>query len=180
MTDLIPWVLGVDPGNPSGWALLSPLGILVKWGALGGPRKHVDGEGVAECLQECERLTTGNLRPLLAIEGQFVLDGGGKGEKNHCKSLSTLKTAKVAGIWIGVAQFLGWQVMDDIQPSTWRSAVWGGRWTTEQAKRHAVEMCLLAWGVRILSTHHHTAEAAWIAEYARKQTQFEQLKLGGK
>jgi hypothetical protein len=53
-----------------------------------------------------------------------------------------------------------------VQPQIWRAAVWGGRWRTEQAKRHALVMAERCWGIRILKTHHHTAEAIWIGLYA--------------
>ena len=65
----------------------------------------------------------------------------------------------------------------DIHPATWRAGVWGGRWTNEQAKKHAVEMATAVHGVRVPQSHHHTAEAMWIAAYA--QTMLKQAALKG-
>lgn len=162
---MTPYVLGVDPGHVSGWCLFGgPKGVPLDWGQTGAKGRRTTGVDVWAVLTEKCRD-----RPLcVAVEGQFVLDGGGKGGWNHGKTLSTLKTAHIAGVWEGVSEALGASLYAEggIQPTSWRSAVWGGRWSTEQAKAHAVKMALHTWGIRILKTHHHTAEALWIASYA--------------
>jgi Holliday junction resolvasome RuvABC endonuclease subunit len=168
-------ILGVDPGVVSGWALIGgnpprPL----DWGHAGKAGKkgyRGTGQHVKDVLERCGELCVGVWPPMLAIEGQFVANKAQKGGKDRAKAVRTLITARHAGIWIGVCQEHGLPVYEingepGIQPVTWRSAVWGGQWTTEQAKIHAVETVKNLWGIRILKTYHHTAEAIWIGMYA--------------
>jgi Holliday junction resolvasome RuvABC endonuclease subunit len=182
------YVLGVDPGYISGWAIvglgtprlrLAP-GDPIEWGQTGKKGQRTTGSEIADVIEN--RLSS--YRPLvLAMEGQYVLDGGGKGDANHAKTLSTFKTARIRGMWEAVAEIADVDLFaeDGIQATTWRNAVWGrGRWTTEQSKKHAVAMALAAWGVSVLKTHHHEAEAMWIATYAQRELQIreQQRSLG--
>jgi len=169
------YVLGVDPGVTSGWCLFGD-GKPLEWGQTGKPGQRTTGKDVDGVLNAIvDNLSRTNLYELvtLAIEGQFIPDAAGKGDRQRHMANSALVTARMAGIWIGICQAHGLEVlnMDGIAPVAWRSAVWGGRWTTEQAKRHSVEMAASVWGVRILKTHHHTAEAMWIASYAWTELQ---------
>ncbi len=171
------YVLGVDPGHVSGWALLDPSGKPIEWGQTGKPGQRTTGNDIAGVVyDQCTP------RPLvLAIEGQFVLAGGGKGERFHGQTLSTLKTARIRGMWEAIVesdQDTSLFSEDGIQPATWRSAVWGGRWTSAQAKHHSVEMAAHTWGIRMLKTHHHTAEAIWIARYAWGEMRQRKLGVG--
>lgn len=169
------YVAGVDPGVTSGWALachLRPKLRIVDHGQL-GKRFRPHGRDIRGVLEGCldrARSTGGTLQ--LACEGQFIPDKAGKGQEKRAQAVDILKTAIVAGQWIGIAQSLGIEVFESkgeptIQFDVWRKAVWGhARWRTEQAKRHAVEMLAYTYGVRLPIGQHHTAEAAWIAAYA--------------
>lgn len=161
------YVLGVDPGVISGWGLLGTDGRPITWGQTGKPGRRTTGVDVERVLQECfAECDPADL--VLAVEGQFVLAGGGKGGASHGQTLSTLVTARIRGMWEGAAEAAGLELFaeDGIQPTTWRSAVWGGRWTTEAAKRNAVEMAAHVWGIRLKKGHHHVGEGLWIAKYA--------------
>lgn len=174
------YVLGVDPGYISGWAFLDLGGTPIDWGQTGKKGKRTTGPEIVDIMEN--RL--GQFRPLvLAIEGQFVLDGGGKGGANHGKTLSTFGTTRIRGMWEAVAEICEVELFaeEGIQATTWRNAVWGkGLWTTEQSKKHAVAMALAAWGVSVLKTHHHEAEAMWIAVYAQRELKIreQQRSLG--
>ena len=159
------YVLGVDPGVVSGWCLFGD-GKPLQWGQTGKPGTRTTGADVADALKLCRSITDAPL--MLAIEGQFIPNTAGKGGAERHMANSALVTARMAGIWIGVCQAQGLKTFnaDGIAPTTWRSKAWGGRYTSEQAKRHSVEMAASAWGIRVLKTHHHTAEAMWIASYA--------------
>jgi len=164
------YILGVDPGVVSGYALLSPAGKPIAWGQTGTGSRRGAPVDITAALSECRAV----MRPVsafdvvLAVEGQFVPSKAGQGQSDRHKAVAILKTSQSAGMWIGIAGAKGAALFDPdgIQPSVWRAAVWGGRWTTAQAKRHAVEMAAHTWGIRVLRTHHHTAEAMWIASYA--------------
>lgn len=161
---MIPYILGVDPGYISGWALVDPTGKPLAWGQTGTRSRRTTGHDVYHVMyEECQQ------RPLvLAVEGQFLKDAAGRGGADRAKALGTLKTARMRGMWECMAEQDDVELFaeDGVQANVWRSATWGGRWTHEQAKVHAVEMALHTWGIRILKTHHHTAEALWIASYA--------------
>lgn len=164
------YVLGVDPGVTSGWCLFGD-GKPIEWGQTGKPKHRTTGANVYGVVNQ---ILGGIRQPtIVAIEGQFLPDAAGKGQRHRMQAVSTLITSRMAGIWMGVCQAHGLEVFnaDGIAPVTWRSAVWGGRWTTEQAKRHSVEMAASAWGIRVLKSHHHTAEAMWIASYAWTELQ---------
>lgn len=164
MTDSIPYSLGVDPGTISGWGLVDPAGQPVARGQTGTRNHGTTVEDIRAVIEEhCAH------RPLcVAVEGQFLRNAAGRGGADRAKAISTLATARIAGWWEGAAVALGATLFCDggISPNTWRAAVWGGRWTSEQAKVHAVRMAAFAWDIQILKTHHHTAEALWIASYA--------------
>jgi hypothetical protein len=163
------YILGVDPGVVSGWCLFGD-GKPLLWGQTGKPGRHTTGEDVWDVFAQIETLDDGCHQAgiTLAIEGQYLPDAAGKGQKHRMQAVSTLTLCQMAGIWMGISQVHGAEMLSGgpIAPVTWRSAVWGGRWTTEQAKRHAVEMAAATWGIRILKSHHHEAEAMWIASYA--------------
>ena len=120
---------------------------------------------------------------MLAIEGQFIPPAAGKKGKDRMKAVATIKTARQAGIWIGMAQRYGLPLYlhkgePAIPPVTWRAAVWGGRYTEAEAKEHAVAVTARVWGVRILKTHHHTAEALWIAKYGQLELEILHRQTG--
>lgn len=183
------YVLGVDPGVISGWAFVGSNGPIL-WGQCGKKGAGCTGADVRIVLNECH-----TERFVLAIEGQFLPDESGKSivkgrgkesAKDRHKAVSSLKTALYAGMWIGICQEHGIDVFKHedkrgrreltIPPVTWRSKVWGGRWTNEQAKKHAVEMANAVWNITVLKTHHHEAEAMWIAEYALRELRQKQLQ----
>jgi hypothetical protein len=174
------FVLGVDPGVVSGWALVGERpGKPLLWGQAGcvyqRNRQRVvercTGTEVEMVLRRCYEEIGDEGALSVAVEGQFIPPAAGKGGEQRSHAVSSLLTARHAGIWIGVAQAHGLDVFEHqdepaIPPNVWRAAVWGGRWRTEQAKRHAVELTRLSWGIDIPRTQHHTAEAIWIGLYA--------------
>lgn len=182
------YVLGVDPGVISGWALVGgrPARPIV-WGQVGARGRRMTGAEVHDVLQQCgAEIPADQWPPVLAIEGQFIPPDGGAGGRHRAHAASSLLTARCAGVWIGLAERYGLPAYQHkgepaIPPQTWRAGVWGGRWTTEAAKRHAVELAAQLWGIRILKTHHHTAEAAWIGLYALEElrAQASQQQLPG-
>lgn len=180
------YVLGIDPGVISGYALLGLDGIPLVWGQTGAAKRRGTGDDAMMAIANCaDTIGAPASQITLAIEGQFILQGGGKGGDKWGSSLATLKTARHAGIWIGVAQSLGMPVFEhngepSIQPQTWRGRVWGGRWSTDEAKAEAIRRAETAWGIVVQAGRHHTAEAMWIAKYVQTVTaaQRRQPELG--
>jgi hypothetical protein len=181
------YVLGVDPGAVSGWAL-------VRIGD-GKPRVIVRGETGRRYQSGGKRLrdpSGGQVARWLisdaiavvpheylahevvwfACEGQFIPDQGGKGQCRRAHAVDALTTAQHAGGWLYTAQAAGLEVYqygdsNFIPPNVWRLGQWGkGIWRSEQAKKHAVKMAKLVFGVELLQRQHHTAEAMFIAAYA--------------
>jgi Holliday junction resolvasome RuvABC endonuclease subunit len=158
------YIIGVDPGYISGWAVLDNTGKPVDWGQLGTRKKRITGKQIADLIYD----RIHEYRPLQVIaEGQFLPQLAGAGQRDRHKAVATLKTARIRGAWELMCE------SDDIElhaesgvlANKWRGAVWGGRWTTEAAKKNAVKMAFYTWGIRIKDSHHHVAEAMWIGSY---------------
>lgn len=165
------FVLGVDPAAISGYALLDPSGTPIMWGQCGkkGRKNRCTGRDIQDVLIEVMQYTP-LIMVTLAVEGQFLKDSAGRKGKDRAKAVSTLITARHAGMWIGLCQASGMRVYHHkgepaIDSQVWRAAVWGGRWTTAQAKVYAVKMANHTWGCEILKSHDHEAEAIWIGKY---------------
>lgn len=174
------YVLGVDPGAISGWALLAG-GLdhklsLLGYGHTGQRPDHLtDGRQIRVVLTEAGKLLKGSWPPTLAVEELFLPDAPHHG-KQRAMAVSTLKTQLVAGRWVGIAEAYGCPIYEHtkgtagIPPAVWRGAEWGrSRWRTDQAKKYAVEAVKLIWGIDIPETHHHTAEAVFIGSYCATQ-----------
>lgn len=169
------WVLGVDPGAVSGWALINPSGVPQCRGIVGAPGRKMTGAGVFDVLEECGPMVgRGDWPPVLAVEGQFLKRHTGEKGKDRMLGVSTLETARYRGAWIGVCERYGLPVFEHkgkqwIPANVWRASQWGGTWSTERAKIHAVNQAEQRWGIRVPITHHHTAEAIFIALHAQHE-----------
>lgn len=170
-----PWTLGVDPGSVSGWALYSPSCRPELWGKTGRPGHPTTGADVYNVLERCgEHMPRGDWPPVLGVESQFIPRAAGKGQGARHKAVSVLKTAACTGRWCGVCERYGLHLVEyagdvGIPVNVWRHAQWGrSRMSEDEAKQLAVQLAERIWGIRIMITHHHTAEAMFIAAFAQQ------------
>lgn len=102
------------------------------------------------------------------IEDQFINDDRKLAKKvRMAVQRDALKIATSKGRWMGVAETFGFQA-HEVHPTTWREAQLGKGWgfvPREQAKRHAVAIANQLWGLKLLRSQDHGAEARLIAEY---------------
>ena len=181
------YVLGVDPGEIAGWALIRAVlgkSELLYHGETGGKRirkgRRVSSpssgvsasEVIAKCQERLERPDNRGVQPgpaqiHFAIEDQFIPERAGIHEGRRAQAMAILGTARHCGGWEYAAQMHGLELYGRVHPDVWRKAQWGrARWRRDQAKRHAVEACKLVFGLRLPQSKHHTAEAAFIASWA--------------
>jgi hypothetical protein len=171
-------VLGVDPGRPSGWAIVGvpDAGEVEIW-CYGqtvisrqqfGQIAHHSNWGLnAENRYAC-------------IESQFIPSSGGKGQKERAKAVAILKTAKVAGRWEQSAEAHGWTLYHEsprregVLAQTWRTALGGpNRMTSKMWEVWAIDQVKLRYGVELKKTWHHAADAICIATWAAERLRVE-------
>jgi hypothetical protein len=169
------WVLGVDPGAISGWALVNPDGFPQCFGQTGAKGRAMTGLDVFDVLEECgPEVGFGDWPPVLAVEGQFLKRAVNEGGRDRFLGVSTLETSRYRGAWLGVCARYALPVFKHkgkqaIPSNVWRASQWGGTWSTEAAKVHAVNQAEQRFGVTLPITHHHTAEAIFIARHAQHE-----------
>lgn len=162
------YLLSVDPGKISGWAIFKLPHLLIAYGQLKMDKSepwvefwdyhcHYDGDWRIIC------------------ESQFIPNipfSVSKSQKLELfsKQQKALKIANSAGMWEGMAQYLGWEIMDQVHPNTWRSAIFGKRkMTVDQAKKMSVELVNHTYELALKKYQHHTAEGICIGMYAKQQ-----------
>jgi len=158
------YALGVDPGTPSAYAL-------VELEQRGRPRivrhgevRHLPYRAVLEELSA--------LLPVLepvhcAVEDQWLPSDAGRGEAHRAHACATIPLSQSAGGWREACLSLGWPCQL-VKPDAWRAGVYGNgvRWRGQKSddlKRLAVATCAGLYGVRVIPSHHHVAEAVLIA-----------------
>jgi hypothetical protein len=168
---MITHILAVDPGSQSGWAIIEVGNAPrpVNSGQLGTTKRAPLKGSLMRLVCEMAIVESGAEQSVqLAIEGQFLPSAAGMNQWARAHAVDALETARVAGMWRGVAESMGIGVWSDtILANTWRRAVWGRRvWRREQSKIYAVTMANRVYGCKIKKTYDHEAEAVWIGVYA--------------
>jgi len=165
------FVLGVDPGVISGWALFSPEGHFLEAGQIRPSKKTSQGEAILTLLARLKS-TTGSFRPITAgIEGQFLPGDAGAGQKSRHKAVSSLQTAISAGRWIGLCEANAVDIYQNGKSNTipvniWRRAIYGNNiMTKDQYKKYAITVATRLYQIHLKSNEHHMAEAIHIANY---------------
>ena len=167
MSNASSYLLAVDPGKISGWAVFKMPNLLFAWGQI-KPEKNVQWSQLWQKFQDIDG------RWLIICEGQFIPDvpyAASRAKKLELfgKQQKSLKIASSAGSWEGVARYLGWEVLPRIHPLKWRRGIFGPqKCTANQAKKLAVEIVNKAHELELKSREHHVAEAICIGDYTRK------------
>ena len=161
------YVLGIDPGRVSGYALVElPDAGRARVIRLGSA-KHLPYRDVCA---ELAVLVDPGARRHMAIEGQFVASRAEQSKAQTAKDQDALLTASAAGSWREAGTAQGWEVLPPIMPSTWRSKAlspwWKPTMTGDECKALALRAALGIYGVDIRPQDHHIAEALLIAGYA--------------
>lgn len=166
------YLLAVDPGRVSGWAIFKLPALLFAYG-------HLRPDKPKEWVGFWEKYPAYDGRWSLVSEAQFIAPVKYRSERTKMlemlsKQQKALKTAISAGCWEGAARLNGWDIRDRVHPATWRSAIFGkGRYSAPQAKKLALKIVNASYDLKLKNSQHHTAEAICIGDFARKQMLFE-------
>jgi hypothetical protein len=173
------YVLGIDPGETSGWAFLAcAQDMTIKLLAHGstGEIDGTTGVHVTQVLDALEERMSW-LKPqatVVAIERVFIPGGGDdrKG-KNRAQAIAALDTQAAAFRWVGIAESRGYLIYQyadhkiGVPPGAWRSRELGQKkWTRKTAKAAALRVAKSRYDASFPAERHHVAEAIHIAAFA--------------
>jgi len=143
-------ILGIDPGNHSGWAVLDDHDRLLEHGELRFDLKR----------QPCPSLIVKTLSwrytfTMACIESQYL------GENPR----SCITLAQTAGRWIEACAAAEIPIVVLVDPSTWQHAELSirGKARRKQRKAASISKCLGLWKIELVD---HCADAALIARWA--------------
>lgn len=184
------YVIGLDPGSISGWALVAAdlagrIQILAH-GHTGKPGEPTQGGAVRTVLARIGTDYPNIWPPTVVSERLFIPDAPHHG-KQRGAAVGVFGSQIHLGRWLGVAEAFGCPVYvhhdkkEGVPPSIWRKAQWGrAQWTTPAAKEHAVRAARTVWGLELPKAHHHAAEACFIGAFGateiRQQRRLERQK----
>lgn len=175
-------VIGVDPGANSGYGLLRVESLakpdVLAYGHVRGDDGKAIGLVLSTMVTEAKAAGLDDL--VMVCEQQFVKDARSMDKKVRIgQQRGALSVATSKGRWMGLAEERGITTGAEAHPTTWREAMLGSGWgrkPRKQCKDQALAVALSLWGVKLLKTHDHTAEALLIGAYHAKELFLERMK----